>query len=77
MSVAATQPADDKRKRLWRLWNPATRQYLHLSGLGEVKGTTYAWSGKIRQIEALEAHAAKRGEPWPYVPHKLLGGPPA
>ncbi len=50
-----------------RLWNPTTRQYLHLSGESEVRSADWSWSGFKHQAETLERRAKARGEDWPYV----------
>lgn len=50
-----------------RLFNPETRQYLHLSGTGETKGTDYSWCGWRHQAARLKAAAKRDGAPWPYV----------
>ena len=49
-----------------RLINPSTGRYLHLSGKGEVSGTTYAWRGFVKQARVLRDRAQTRGEEWPY-----------
>lgn len=56
----------DKRAYMRRLYNHETRQYLHLSGKGETKGTFYAWSGTRDQALTLRERAKVRGEPFPY-----------
>ena len=56
----------DLRPYLRRLFNQTTRQYLHLSGSGETKGTANAWSGTRAQAQTLRDRAKVRGEAFPY-----------
>lgn len=56
-----------RERHAHRLWNPETRQYLHLSGEGETPDTFYSWSGYPHQARTLERRATERGETWPYV----------
>ena len=54
--------------RLIRLKNPDTGLYLHLSGVGEVKGTEWAWLGYRYQAETMRGRAVRQGVEWPYEP---------
>lgn len=74
MSILAAYNPDDKRKNLRRLQNPDTGLFLHLSGRGEVKGTTYAWSGTPTQAEALRAQARANRKPFPYQLRRIERG---
>lgn len=56
-----------RERHAHRLFNPITRQYLHLSGQGETPNTFYSWSGYPHQARTLEQRAAERGEDWPYI----------
>jgi len=59
-----------KKTPSMRLWNPTTRMWLHLSGQGETKDRSYAWSGYGYQARALRAQA----ESWPYVRAEMSEG---
>lgn len=52
--------------RMHRLWNPETRQYLHLSATGETPDVALSWLGYAHQADTLRDRALDRGEPWPY-----------
>ena len=54
------------RDMTFRLYNPATKKFLHLSGAGETKGTDYAWLGYRYQAMTLIQRAAVRGGPFPF-----------
>lgn len=66
MSTPANFQPDDKRARLRRLQNADTGLFLHLSGCGEVKGTSYAWAGTVTQAEAMRCQFRANNKPFPY-----------
>lgn len=35
----------------WRAYNPVTKQFLHLSAVGETEGVTWAWRGTREQFK--------------------------
>jgi hypothetical protein len=49
-----------------RLRDPATEEFLHLSGSGTTRDETYAWIGFKHQARALRAKAIAAGQPWPF-----------
>ena len=49
-----------------RLQHRKTREYLHLSGAGTVKGTGTAWIGYKRQARTLRERALVAGQTWPF-----------
>jgi len=51
-----------------RLRNPATGEYLHLSGTGTTRTTAYAWLGCRYQAAVIKQRATQAGQPWPYHP---------
>lgn len=53
--------------RLFRLWDPESRTYLHLSGKGTTASVDHSWLGFSYQAENLRQRAAIRGEDWPFV----------
>lgn len=59
-----TRPGHDSAvpTGLVRLFNPTTQRFLHLSGTGEVRGTTWAWLGTRNQARRLAAGQVD----WPY-----------
>lgn len=65
MSISPLKTQEDPR--MHRLWNPATRCYLHLSGAGETRNVNFSWIGFAYQADTLRQRAAARGEAWPYV----------
>lgn len=50
-----------------RLFDPESRYYLHMSGQGLAKGSTWAWRGHRYQAHALRCRALTAGEDWPFV----------
>lgn len=52
--------------RMHRLWNPETKQYLHLSGAGETPDVALSWLGYAHQADTLRTRARTRGDEWPY-----------
>lgn len=52
--------------RMHRLFNPETRQYLHLSGKGETPDVGLSWLGYQHQADTLRARALADSKPWPY-----------
>lgn len=52
--------------RMHRLWNPETRQYLHLSATGETPDVNMSWLGYAHQADTLRNRALARGDDWPY-----------
>lgn len=61
------QTLRDLRPYMRRLWNPVTRNYLHLSGSGETQGTAHAWAGTRDQARSLRDRAKTRNQHFPYV----------
>ncbi|MBM2293781.1 hypothetical protein JQX09_17780 [Sulfitobacter pseudonitzschiae] len=49
-----------------RFKKPDTDEYLHLSGTGVTKGTTYAWIGTKAQARTLRDRAKSNGQDWPF-----------
>lgn len=60
--------------RLIRLWNPETKQFLHMSGEIETPNETYAWLGHKIEARILRERALKAGKAWPYKA-RLRGRP--
>lgn len=58
--------------RMHRLWNPATRQYLHLCGDRETPDIGLSWLGYAHQAANLRDRALARGDDWPYVRRSRL-----
>lgn len=56
-----------------RLYNPHTKQFLHMSGHGETDNLVYSWSGFQRQSASLKSNAKARGAEWPYMVANLQG----
>lgn len=54
--------------RLCRMVNPATGQYLHLSGTGVAASLDEAWLGYRTQADTLRRKAIENGQIWPYRP---------
>lgn len=65
MKVELLRQREDPR--LFRLWDPASRTYLHLSGAGTTELVDQSWLGFSYQAENLRQLAAIRGEDWPFV----------
>lgn len=61
-----TKPAFRKSGDSVRLFDPWKKEYLHLSGTGTTKNTTYAWIGTKRQAKTLRDQAVESGQQWPY-----------
>lgn len=53
--------------RMHRLWNPVTKQYLHLSANGETPDVAQSWLGFQHQAHTQRARAIADSKPWPYV----------
>lgn len=51
-----------------RLQDPATGEFLHMSGSRTTKTEIWAWLGHRYQAETLQKRAKARGEEWPYQP---------
>lgn len=60
-----------------RLWNPATRSFLHLSGEGETPNILNAWLGYRKQARALRDQMKAQGKTFPYQPLDRSKGKPA
>lgn len=65
MSIAPLKTQEDPR--MHRLWNPETRCYLHLSGIGETRDVNFSWIGFAYHSDTLRQRTEARGEAWPYV----------
>lgn len=57
---------EDYSRYHYRLRNPVTKKWLHLSATGETDNVAWAWSGTIAQMRVLAERARIRGEEWPY-----------
>lgn len=53
-------------KQLVRLWDPAAKAWLHLSGTGMTTDPAYAWTGTKRQARTLRDRSLAAGQAWPY-----------
>lgn len=66
MVVVYKLKTEDYSRYHYRLWNPATKRWLHLSATGETDNINWAWKGTIAQMRVLAERAGTRGDPWPY-----------
>ncbi len=50
-----------------RLFDPVNRSYLHMSGQGLAKETTWSWRGYRYQANVLRRRALNAGKDWPFT----------
>ncbi|MFV1591181.1 hypothetical protein VWZ88_01275 [Phaeobacter sp. JH20_36] len=56
-----------RAKDKFRLRNPATGEFLHMSGQTPTSSTAYAWLGFRHQADELQRRALASGQDWPFV----------
>lgn len=49
------------------LFDPESRDYLHMSGQGLARGSTWSWRGHRYQANALRRRALNAGQSWPFI----------